>query len=164
MLDIQKNYDNMRQGGRSMIHQTEIHDSQICPLQTFQKLTGPQIEGLRKKLARQEKKEEEEEERLLLCKNCKNKITSLNNSIEVRGQYKHTFSNPHGFIFEIVCFSLADGCVNQGMLTMEFTWFKGFGWRFALCSNCRIHLGWLYQSGRKKSFYGLISDSLITGT
>lgn len=147
-----------------MIHQTEIPDSQVHPFQTLQKLTESQLEELRKKLAQEERGEEEEEERLLLCKNCKNKITSLHNSIEVRGQYKHTFSNPHGFVFEIGCFSSAYGCTNQGLLTMEFTWFKGFGWRFALCSNCHIHLGWFYQSGREKSFYGLILDNLIEGT
>ncbi len=104
--------------------------------------------------------EEEKKENLILCKNCRNRITSADNGIELYGQHRHTFSNPYGILFEIGCFASADGCLNQGMPTTEFTWFKGFSWRYALCSKCHLHLGWHYQS-RGGGFYGLILDNLI---
>ncbi len=83
--------------------------------------------------------------------------------MEVEGKHMHVFSNPEGIVFQIGCFSSADGCVNRGVPTTEFTWFTGFSWRFSFCSNCYIHLGWFYQSKGVENFYGLILDRLAEG-
>ena len=98
----------------------------------------------------------------ILCAGCQYEITSINQGIAVQGQHIHIFSNPGGFVFEIGCFAVAPGCVNQGKPTLEFSWFNGFNWNFALCLNCHLHLGWHFRSDLK-SFYGLILNHLIQG-
>ncbi len=94
------------------------------------------------------------------CAACKKRITTADRAIPVAGAHRHSFSNPAGFVFEIGCFSAADGCACHGRFTSEFTWFAGFAWRFALCGNCLTHLGWHYSSGSGSDFFGLIIDRL----
>ncbi len=126
------------------------------PYWFFQRLTETQFEQIQNILAEESHKDESEQ---ILCKACQHKITSLENKIEVNGLHQHVFSNPGGFVFEIGCFSGAIGCVNQGSPSLEHSWFTGYAWRFALCSNCLRHLGWFFQSG-KDSFYALILKNL----
>lgn len=144
-----------------MICQTASPDPQIYPLHAFQKLTESQLEELQRQQEQDE--EEEKKENLILCRNCRNRITSVDNGIFIDGQHRHTFSNPYGIVFEIGCFASADGCLNRGMATSEFSWFVGFSWRYAICSRCHAHLGWHYQSRGTESFYGLILDHLTEG-
>jgi hypothetical protein len=122
----------------------------------FQKFTQAQIEKIEKDLE-QERCEDEKDK--ILCKVCQHPITSFKNKIDVNGQHRHIFSNPVGISYEVGCFSSANGCVNKGNPTFDFTWFNGFAWRFALCSNCLSLLGWFYQS-ESDSFYGLILEHL----
>ncbi|MCK4764169.1 MAG: hypothetical protein KAW12_18360 [Candidatus Aminicenantes bacterium] len=96
----------------------------------------------------------------ILCRNCKNVITSTSNKIEINGKFHHTFTNPQGFIYRIGCFGAAHAILNQGTSTSEFTWFSGFSWCYTLCLKCFAHLGWFYRSG-EKNFYGLILDHII---
>ncbi len=108
-----------------------------------------------------EKKEEHAEsgdknENAIRCKNCGFRICGPEQRMDRDGHHMHVFNNPAGYVFEIGCFSSAPGCAVRGEPTMEFTWFPGFAWRFALCANCFAHLGWLYLSGSGRSFYGLI--------
>ncbi len=139
-----------------MIRETEFVPPESFPLQALQKLTDDQLEALRKQVSHQEEEDEEDEGNPIRCKFCGKKITTREAAFYMKGQHQHAFSNPHGFIFDIGCFSSADGCVNQGVPTLEFTWFPGFSWRFSLCSACHSHLGWFYQSRGEASFYGLI--------
>ncbi len=106
---------------------------------------------------------EEKDERVILCRNCRKKITSHRYIIEMDGRHQHTFANPEGVMFTIGCFSDAEGCVNRGTPTLEFTWFTGFSWRFSLCANCFMHLGWFYRSRTGNAFYGLILSHLLEG-
>ena len=101
-----------------------------------------------------------ERERLFLCRYCKNNITTPKYAIEIDGKYNHTFTNPLGKTFRIGCFLSAKGCLNYGEHTLENTWFQGFTWCYALCSECHSHLGWFYIKG-SENFYGLISENLI---
>jgi hypothetical protein len=48
----------------------------------------------------------------------------------------------------------------MGEYALEYTWFKNFPWKYALCSNCHKHLGWHYAY-KDYQFYGLIADELI---
>ena len=91
---------------------------------------------------------------------CRNHITGARAKIEMRGRHAHVFANPAGVVFGVGCFSIAPGCRNQGEMTGEFSWFPGYDWRFSLCSQCRTHLGWYFQSGNGNGFYGLILDHL----
>jgi hypothetical protein len=107
-----------------------------------------------------EKKFGLEEEHFILCRNCGNTITTPASIISVNGRHTHVFTNPEGFIYEIGCFSSAEGCIVYGEPTFEYTWFEGFRWNFCMCSECLIHLGWYYQNG-DNGFFGLILDRLI---
>ena len=100
------------------------------------------------------------EKKKILCKVCHHLITFSDQKIPVNGTHHHIFHNPAGLVFEIGCFSLATGCVNYGTPTLEYTWFNGFTWRYALCSHCHLHLGWFYQSSAS-CFYGLILSNLL---
>ena len=117
-----------------------------------------QIEEVSSKILQETETEKEKES--ILCKNCKNEITTAEFTTGVNGQHAHIFKNPAGLTFHIGCFSKAWGCAVYGTPTYEFTWFAGFSWCVALCSNCFTHLGWHYQSGGA-SFFGLILANLV---
>ena len=103
-------------------------------------------------------------EKAVVCRQCRSIVTKPDEAIGIQGSHRHTFANPQGIVFEIGCFRFAQGCAFVGPLTEEFSWFKGFLWRVALCSTCMAHLGWLYLSPSGDSFYGLILDRLIQPT
>ena len=107
-----------------------------------------------------ENAEKKKKEPLLICKVCKNIITSPENSIEVDGSHRHTFTNPEGVVYKIGCFSKIQGCTLVGEPIIEHTWFPGFSWQIVICSNCYSHLGWHFQSG-ENGFYGLVINNLI---
>lgn len=123
------------------LHQTSHHPPTHF---FFQKFTDAQFEQIQLKYLEQQHCEEKKDQ--ILCKICQHGITSQNRKIEVNGRHQHIFSNPLGISYEIGCFSAANRCVNKGTASLEYTWFKGFIWRFALCSNCYAILGWFYQS------------------
>lgn len=96
-----------------------------------------------------------------LCLKCSKKITTDKDRFLYNDQSEFQFANPDGYIFDIITFNAADGCREQGKPTLEFTWFPGYSWSFALCSRCGLHLGWKYSG--EFSFYGLIRARLIKG-
>lgn len=108
-----------------------------------------------------EEKESDSEE-YIRCRQCSQMITSPAERIEVQGSHQHTFANPHGILFQIGCFRSVTGCGYAGPATEEFSWFKGFSWRVALCGKCLTHLGWLFVNSANVSFNGLILDRLIS--
>ena len=97
-----------------------------------------------------------------LCLICSKKITSDKDRFLFNDQSEFQFTNPGGFIFDIITFDSADGCLDTGIPTMEFTWFPGHSWSYAMCSRCGSHLGWRYSG--QYSFYGLIKSRLIKGS
>lgn len=96
-----------------------------------------------------------------LCIVCNKKITSDKARFEYNNQSEFQFVNPNGFYFDILTFSNADGCIEAGEPTLEFTWFAQHSWSYAVCSRCNTHLGWKYRG--KYSFYGLIKSRLVKG-
>jgi Yippee zinc-binding/DNA-binding /Mis18, centromere assembly len=124
----------------------------------FQRFTEAQFEILQKDLEQQQQRHQAGQR--IVCKVCQNVITSSDHRIEVLGQHRYLFRNPSGFVFDIGCFSEAPGCVRKGTLSLEYTWFKGYSWNFALCASCQMHLGWFYQSASEGGFYGLILENL----
>lgn len=118
------------------------------------------LEKLKNLLTDEVALEEPSRESYLRCRRCHQIITSTSEMIEASGCHQHTFVNPEGLLFEIGCFRKAIGCWYIGPATEEFTWFKGFQWKVAVCSRCLIHLGWFYVSSDNESFHGLIIDRL----
>ena len=107
-----------------------------------------------------EEKESDKEE-YILCRQCRQVITSSAERIEVQGSHQHTFANPHGIVYQIGCFRSVMGCRYGGPATKEWSWFIGFSWRIAVCSMCLTHLGWLFTTNGSASFNGLILDRLV---
>jgi len=105
-------------------------------------------------------KDETRDERQIMCAHCRHLITTKQCRLEVDGAHEHTFFNPAGIVYEIGCYSKAIGCMPSGPPTAEFSWFRGYEWRFSLCSSCFTHLGWHYESAGS-SFFGLIFSKLI---
>lgn len=103
-----------------------------------------------------------DKEEYILCRQCHNIITSPTERIAVQGSHQHNFANPHGIVFEIGCFRNVKGCGHAGSFSAEFSWFKGFSWRIAVCIMCLTHLGWFFASPDSDSFHGLILDRLVT--
>ncbi|SRR6056297_834896 len=103
---------------------------------------------------------ETDEGPFLRCANCLHVITSSDERIVMNGSHQHTFANPHGLVFEIGCFKKAPGCGQIGEATDEFSWFKGYQWRVAVCASCLLHLGWQFASSGS-FFYGLILGHLV---
>lgn len=106
-----------------------------------------------------EKKFGLEEEHFIYCRTCGSVITTPESIIAVDNHHVHSFSNPAGIVYEIGCFSSAEGCGIHGDPTAEHTWFEGFSWSFSICLSCLSHLGWFYQN-ETESFFGLILDRL----
>jgi len=107
------------------------------------------------------KEKEPDIDEYILCRQCRRIITSPAERIEMQGAHQHTFANPYGSVYEIGCFRSAAGCGYAGQSSDEFTWFKGYCWRIAVCGSCLFHLGWLFISPGSDSFNGLILDHLI---
>ena len=124
---------------------------------------GERPDGQQPELTVEEEAEEKESgpENYILCRQCHQVVTTNDDRMAMEGSHRHTFANPHGIVFEIGCFKSIIGCGYAGPLSDEFTWFKGYGWRIAVCGMCLTHLGWLFVSGSGNSFHGLILDRLI---
>ena len=137
----------------------EIHSYHIGHPRTLKESSDEQIAAVCSKILQETEAEEKKES--IICKNCRNEITTVEYSFAVNGQHAHIFKNPQGITFHIGCFSRAWGCFSYGIPTYEATWFAGFTWRVAVCANCFTHLGWHYQSGTE-NFYGLIMANLLT--
>ncbi len=88
------------------------------------------------------------------CAACTTRVADEDHVIDVGGAHRHRFVNPAGVEFEIGCFREA-ACRADGEPTLEHTWFAGMAWSYALCANCRAHLGWTYE-GDGARFFGLI--------
>ncbi len=100
-----------------------------------------------------------------LCVACSKKITEDKERFSYDGKTEFHFTNPDGYVFDIITFRTADGCREVGEPTLAFTWFKDHTWSFAVCSRCGFHLGWKYSGNQSTadSFYGLIKSRIVKG-
>ena len=101
--------------------------------------------------------------KIFLCKKCNYPIALQEDILKVSGTITHSFTNPSGINFNIICFSKALGVLTHGELTREFSWFPDYAWCYSHCINCLLHLGWLFNSSFDK-FYCFIRDTLSQST
>lgn len=101
-----------------------------------------------------------EEKEILYCVSCLKLITRGDQRIQVEGSHEHTYFNQAGMIFTIGCFEDAQGAFGEGTPTDDFTWFRGYHWSLARCSDCFAHIGWQYIGSGQGSFWGLILNRL----
>lgn len=90
------------------------------------------------------------------CKKCAHDVTKAEHAAQ---PHEHTFRNPAGYSFHVLCYSEAAGAGDVGIPTTEACWFPGYAWTFAICRQCNEHLGWWYTG--EKRFAGLIATRLI---
>jgi hypothetical protein len=112
-------------------------------------------------VAEQAQAADEDREGWILCRGCRIPVTRASERRQVEGAHLHTFANPSGIVFEIGCFHSAPGCQYVGPASDEFTWFRGYQWRIAVCRGCLNHLGWAFTSVGGDGFHGLIVDRLL---
>jgi hypothetical protein len=98
----------------------------------------------------------EQPKRTVRCANCEFAITEPEFAIE---PHEHTFRNPAGYSFHVVCYRTAPGAIEVGEPSGLATWFVGYEWTYALCGQCNRHIGWFYVG--KDKFAGLIATRLI---
>ncbi|MDA1074017.1 MAG: cereblon family protein [Proteobacteria bacterium] len=104
--------------------------------------------------------EEDEADRdFFFCRACSNVIGRLSDRMEIHSSFDHFFTNPYGYEFHVGCFREALGCTIAGDRVAADTWFMGFQWRHAMCSQCSSHLGWYFDNS-DTYFYGLILDRI----
>ena len=103
-----------------------------------------------------EEKNEVKDQKQIRCRSCEHTITRPDLAIQ---PHEHTFRNPGGYSFHVLCYSDAPGAADVGEATTEATWFPGYAWSFATCGQCQTHLGWWY-SGEDR-FAGLIAQRLV---
>lgn len=99
-------------------------------------------------------------EKNICCAFCMHPVTKPENQTTMNGAFRHVFANPHGYVYEIGCFSYAPGCRPSSTSSSEFSWFSGYSWQIGVCELCASHLGWRFSS-EANVFYGLILDKLI---
>lgn len=100
------------------------------------------------------------DEKIVICSVCYQKITDPSKQIVIHQSFRHIFANPHGYVFEIGCFSDAIGCHPASISSNEFSWFIGYSWQIGICNRCSAHLGWFFSS-ELNNFWGLILEKLI---
>ena len=102
--------------------------------------------------------DDERVERVVRCRACEHTVAKLGDRVTIGAGDLHTFVNPQGQVFELVCFSHAAGAVASGKPSLEFTWFPGHAWRYARCRRCGVQLGWRFEG--PALFWGLIRHAL----
>lgn len=102
--------------------------------------------------------DDEDGEQVACCRRCESVVARSCDRVVIGAGDLHTFVNPQGEVFELVCFSRADGAPAVGEPTLAYTWFPGHTWRVAMCRSCAAQLGWRYEGPR--SFWGLIRGQL----
>ncbi len=105
-------------------------------------------------------KDKEREDKEIKCFRCGNTLTLESRKAEISGKHSHFFTNPAGIGFDLRCFSDAPGCETKGVPIADYTWFPGYKWCFAFCSECSVQSGWFYLS-KGNSFFGLIREAFI---
>ena len=118
--------------------------------------------AVKQNLPSEDRKEETDRRKILVCRQCRKHVTDESRRVSIAGAHRHTFANPHGHVYDIVCFDSAEGCLGAGPPSDEFTWFKGYTWQIVICAGCMAHLGWFFLSSEQHHFYGLIFDRLVS--
>jgi len=131
-----------------------VHDSHVHALKPLKDRPSDEV------VIKSEKKFGIVKGQVIVCENCRHIVTGPEQIITVNDHHRHTFLNPEGRVFQLGCFSHAEGCLIEEQSILENTWFAGFTWSISICSNCMVHLGWYYQKD-DRHFFGLILDRLV---
>lgn len=95
----------------------------------------------------------------LYCRLCRTLVTDASQRFSFQGRPLHCRTNPAGITYYFACFHNVPGCAVYGPPTREHSWFNGYQWQIASCSQCGEHLGWAFTGETR--FYGIINDKLV---
>ena len=98
---------------------------------------------------------------ILLCGFCHAPIVRIDDTIPAGGGHQFHYTDPDGLQFQVGCYRQAPGCDIVGRVVAADFWFRGFSRQRAVCGDCNEHLGWHYQRGEQRDFFGLILDKLM---
>ncbi|KAL3679706.1 hypothetical protein R1sor_022662 [Riccia sorocarpa] len=75
-----------------------------------------------------------------------------------------TLVNPGGYVHETLTLSRAWGLMLRGRPDTAHSWFPGYAWTIAHCSQCELHMGWRFTAVKKglrpKAFWGVRRSQL----
>lgn len=97
---------------------------------------------------------------MLVCAQCEHTIARADDAISVGGSHLHTFMNPAGFVFEVLCYRDAFGTLPVGKASGEWSWFPGYLWKIEVCGGCTAHVGWSFANEGDK-FWGLVKGRIV---
>ncbi|XP_032522838.2 protein cereblon-like isoform X3 [Danaus plexippus] len=97
---------------------------------------------------------------VLCCASCATVVARREDIFAMSSEGVHAnYSNPGGYMHDIVTVSRASNTAPGGAPSSEFSWFPGYSWTVALCSSCTSHVGWRFDARRRtlrpQHFYGL---------
>jgi len=107
----------------------------------------------------------EADKNFIYCAQCSHVLGRASDAIDISGSHHHFCTNPHGIDFNVCCYKNAPGATISGPPTRADSWFVGHTWRFATCSGCNVHLGWLFETVDDEAngqFYGLVAERFQT--
>jgi len=99
------------------------------------------------------------DKKLVYCAQCSHVLARSQDATRVQGNHHHFCTNPHGIDFNVRCYKQALGCAISGEPTGADSWFAGYTWRYATCTGCNVHLGWLFET-TGSHFYGLVRERI----
>jgi len=102
------------------------------------------------------------------CRRCSQELSTTEALFAMQGErVERVFSNPHGFLHEVLTLSHAQALRVVGPPTTEFTWFPGYAWEMAFCDNCQSHVGWhfvaVHSEATPEQFWGLRKNAVTIG-
>ena len=95
----------------------------------------------------------------IYCAACGHLVTRTDWRRAVNSAHDHTLFNPARTVFPVLCFRETPDTEASGDATADFSWFDGYVWRIAFCSDCAAHLGWRFEG--TDVFLGLVKPKLM---
>ncbi|XP_037092411.1 protein cereblon-like [Pollicipes pollicipes] len=103
--------------------------------------------------------------KVMACADCEQPLASSDDVFAMSAEGPQSiFVNPHGDLHETLTLHRASGlrCITRP--STEYSWFPGYAWEIAHCTQCSSHMGWRFtacrESLRPTSFWGLCRRSL----
>ncbi|KAL8109966.1 uncharacterized protein LOC141672116 [Apium graveolens] len=103
------------------------------------------------------------------CKNCQEIVAKRSDMLEMSSDGPlGAYLNTRGYVHEIVTLLKVNGLSLVGHPSEEYSWFSGYAWTIACCTNCECQMGWCFTGTKKnlnlKSFWGIRSSQISGGT
>ncbi|EEC79545.1 hypothetical protein OsI_20665 [Oryza sativa Indica Group] len=102
---------------------------------------------------------------LIKCRCCKSLIAKRSDMVVMSTDGPlGAYVNPHGFVHETITVSRATGLALDGNPSTVHSWFPGYSWTIASCTDCESNIGWLFKATKKnlrpRSFWGIRSSQI----